>query len=560
MDRIDLPVEAVSINGQYIEDAIDGYMTVKTSGRESLEPEIENFDSTTADGEKIKNIRYSSRTIKVNFFLQAKNLEELRKKLNHLQNLLSMEEADFVFNDESDKYFTGKPYITSDIKDYKNALAGTYEIYCAYPFKRSVNLYEVSIPTSAEGASSEFLINYNGNEPARPVLTAEFPVGTGEDYSQDGDCGFVAFIDDDENIIQLGNPDAIDLDEFNKADSLINASLSSIAGWNTSGGNNFKNMPITGNMTTGNITDTYWGKGKGQTMAFAKPALSANGTSWHGSTLYKDTTGAINFDISAVHRMCANAATELGYFEIGAYTIETSPKLVAGIAIDKETSGTTATVRYIVGGKQVGTASIDLSYYNTNFGYCKRTAVYTTKYYYKTVKVKKKKKKVKYSRQVLKGYNYTQSNLNILISKSGNTIYFTVGNVAKKSFPAGDAENFAAKRVICNYGRYRNNAALHTNATASIRFTQNPSGAFADIPNVFTSGDIVEADCNDASVTIRRIGTDEGISAPEYGARGNNWEEFVIKPGTNAITAIWSDWVDENYKPKITIAYNEVYK
>ena len=46
MDRTDLPVEAVKINGSYIEDLIPGYTTVITSGREALEAEVEWYDST----------------------------------------------------------------------------------------------------------------------------------------------------------------------------------------------------------------------------------------------------------------------------------------------------------------------------------------------------------------------------------------------------------------------------------------------------------------------------------------------------------------------------------
>ena len=87
----------------------------------------------------------------------------------------------------------------------------------------------------------------------------------------------------------------------------------------------------------------------------------------------------------------------------------------------------------------------------------------------------------------------------------------------------------------------------------------NPAGTFADIPNVFTSGDIVEADCNDASVYLKHANTEDGHLAPQFGALGNDWEEFTLVKGVNIINAVWSDWVNSDYKPTLKILYNEVY-
>lgn len=561
MDRTDLPIEAPSIDGQYIEDAIQGYKTIMTRGREALQPEITNYSSTLTDGEQVKSVRYGARTIEVDFLLMADSMEDMRDKIDHLNNLLSMDEADFVFNDESDKFYTGKPSITSDVTDYKNGLQGTYQIYCAFPFKRSVELKEISIPNTENEYDCEFLINYLGSYPSRPVLTAEFAGALeGGTYSQDGDCGYIAFIDDDENIIQLGNPDVIDVDEFALAANLANDSFSSISGWTINGGKNYKGASIKGSISVANIKDTYWKSGKGQTLPFAKPSFTSDLTTWHGPTLWKNTSGALNFEIAIVHRMCAYSSSQLGTFEVGAYNVSGSTlAMVAGVVIDKSASGTSATVRYIVNGKQVGTNTIDLSYYNTSFGYCKRTAIYKTQYYTNKKKNKKTSKKTKYSRKVFSYYKYTQSNLNTTIKKTGTQVTFKVGNLAARTFTNTEIENIPAHNISFHFGRYKGNAVLHTNAVNSVKFTNNPSEAFAEIPNVFTAGDIVEADCNDASVYIRREGTEEGQPSPQYGAVGNNWEAFSLQPGTNAIKVIWSDWVDVNYKPKVTISYNEVF-
>ena len=567
MDRTDLPGEAVMINGQYIEDAIPGYTTIITSGREGVARELNTYSVGAADGETFKSTRVPAQSIKVDFALKGSSMTDLWNKRDHLMNLLSQDEADFVFNDEPDKFYTGRTVFNEgEAKDYHNAMTGSYTIYRTYPFKRSVDVITLTSDDAegvvVDGNTATFTFDYNGTYPARPVLQAQFAGAlSGGDYSEDGDCGYVAFVDSDENIIQLGNPDALDLDAYVAAATLINRTFTTVSGWQTSGGNTWGNKSIDGSTAAANITDTYWNKGQGQTMSFARPT-HVSGTGWHGPILWLNTAGAVNFDLALVHRLCASANAQLGTFECGAYN-STSGKMIAGFVIEKTGAGTTGTVRYIVNGVQRGTDTVDLSYYNTNFGYCKRTAVYTTQKYTVTVtkKVKGKKKKVKETRtrQVQSGWSYTQSNLNSSIKKSAGQVTFKIGNLAARSFNDSDIEDVVAHNVSLHFGRSGNAAALHTNAVNSVRFTRQPTTAFADIPNVFTAGDIVEADCNDASVYIMHAGTVEGQLEPQYGALGNNWEDFVLHKGQNVITASWSDWVNANYKPTIRIMYNEVF-
>lgn len=201
-----LPSEAVSIDGTFIENVISGYRTLYVSGRESLGVEIDGQVVSAADGEQFKNQRYPARILTVGFQLIAESNSDFREKFNHLNNLLAVdsEGADFVFNDESDKFFTGYPIFNCEVDPGLNAVTGEWEIYCPYPFKRSVAVVEAT-PTTVNDHSAQFTINYNGTYPARPILQAEFAgAKSGGDYSDDGDCGFVAFIDDEENIIQLG--------------------------------------------------------------------------------------------------------------------------------------------------------------------------------------------------------------------------------------------------------------------------------------------------------------------------------------------------------------------
>ena len=93
-----LPSEAVSINGQYLESVVEGYRTLYTKGRESLAVELNTYSVGVADGETFKFKRYPARTLKVGFQLVAPDTWEFRRRFNQLNNLLSLDEADFIYN------------------------------------------------------------------------------------------------------------------------------------------------------------------------------------------------------------------------------------------------------------------------------------------------------------------------------------------------------------------------------------------------------------------------------------------------------------------------------
>lgn len=545
-----LPVEAVSLNGTYLENIIEGYRTLYVKGRESLATELNTFSVGVADGETFKNRRYPARTLTIGFQLLCPDEEEFRLRFNQLNNILSIEQADFIFNDEKDKFFTGYPIMDADIEAGRNNVTGEWTIYCTYPFKRSVE--PITLTSTEDGVISgntaTFTFNYKGVIPAHPVLRCEFASAKeGGDYNEDGDCGFVAFMDSDENIIQLGNPEVIDVDELNANGTLANSEFTALTDWTADG------------ISVGNITDTYWNRGAGQTMAFAKGI----------GALSRSTAGAVGFEFDIVQRLCVSSSGQTGSFKA---LLKNGDKTVVGYTIVKTGSGTSATVNYIINDRIVGRDTIDISYYNTSFGYCNRTPVYVTQTYQQKVityvkkKVKtKKKKKAKYvtskvvsyvtkTRQVQDGWNYTQSNLNSGISRDGGVVTFSVGNMPDRTYKVSDIESTPVYDVV-----FETTGNFHTNAIRSCAFIRKAGVPFAEIPNVFTAGDIVEADCNDANVCLYRSGSMDGHLEPEYGALGNDWEDFEITVGTNVIRAVWSDWVNENYKPIVKIIYNEVY-
>lgn len=270
-----LPSEALRINGEYIENLIPGYRTLNVSGREALSPEIETYETGIRDGSKLKSRRYPARTITVKYQLIAESNEAFRAAYNKLGGLLDVQNAELVFNDEQDKFFIGTPSGLGEIEPGSNAVVGEIAFQCNDPFKYSVDEFEVE-PSPNE---QSVLFEYNGTYKAYPKLEAEFY--NESEVSEDGesssaltgagDCGYIAFFNEDEKIIQLGNPDETDTGTYAKAQTLVNQEFKNEAAWGkaasvlwsaNNGILNYAGIVQTGSVAmgagsyTGGVTDT----------------------------------------------------------------------------------------------------------------------------------------------------------------------------------------------------------------------------------------------------------------------------------------------------------------
>ena len=232
-----LPSEAVKINGEYIENQISGYRTLNVTGREALSPDVLSYETGVRDGSKLKSKRFPERIITIRYQLKADSNEAFREAYNKLGGILNVENAEWIFHDEQDKFFIGTPCIIDTVNPGRNAVVGEFEILCTDPFKYSVIEYEAEPDLDA----SSILIDYNGTYKAFPTLEADFYSET--DVAEDGetagtltgagDCGYVAFFNEDEKIIQLGNPDEVDGTAVAKSQTLINQTFLSSTAWGT---------------------------------------------------------------------------------------------------------------------------------------------------------------------------------------------------------------------------------------------------------------------------------------------------------------------------------------
>lgn len=229
-----IPAEALQINGELIETQIEGYHTLYVQGREALSPEINTYEIGTKNGEIRKNKRYPARTITVGYQLIAESAEAFREAYNKLGRILNVDDAEIIFNDEPDKFFIGTPSEVSEIDTGLNSVKGEFKILCLDPLKYSVAEYEAEPLDDDKGT---ILVDYGGTYESFPILEADFYQETeGEDttLSGHGDCGYVAFFNEQEKIIQIGDPDEEDgSNEYAKSQTLINQTFESADDWGT---------------------------------------------------------------------------------------------------------------------------------------------------------------------------------------------------------------------------------------------------------------------------------------------------------------------------------------
>ena len=539
-----LPSEALKINGVYLENKVTGYRTLYVKGREMLAPDIETYETGVRDGSILQSKRFPARTITVGYQLIASSAEAFRAAFNALNAALDVEEAELIFADEPDKFFIGTPFGRGDVPAGRNAITGEFDILCVDPFKYSVQEYEVT-PTLDDGTT--FAIQYNGTYRSYPTLVAEFADeddDTSGGLTGNGDCGYVAFLSDDAAIIQLGDPDEPDTENYAKSQTLTKQIFTSYNATVAS------KWPInTGRTSSSAVTATgtvVVGKDAGNVRMLVANSYGT-GTEWHGPSITRTIpadasghVGAKNFRLSYKQRMCMGQGKkdtkQRGLFQCLLVNVSGSKRtIVAGLSVNKNKTGKQALLKLYVNGKTVHTQYIDLTYHNKYFGYKKVV----------TEKIKKKGKVIKKKRII-------QPVLSSTIRKYGKTVTFNIGGI-KKAFKVSAIANTEVHEITFLMGKYASVTPLTYNGLFWAKFISDSCETFRDIPNKFSAGDVVEADCEDGEIYLN------DARAPELGALGNDWETFYLEPGTNQIGVAWSDWVPAGSAPNCKIRYREVF-
>ena len=198
-----LPTEAMSYNGVYLENEIDGYRTLSVTGRELMESEVTDQEIDGMDGSYYRYKTTPARTITVKYQLRARGSREFRDAFNKMNKLLSCEQVKVIFNDESDKYFIGTKTSNTQVDGGSNNVIGEIEIYCSDPCKYST--------TEKEFTATDGVLNI--------VNEGTVPVSIDYDIQTTSETGYIGLVSEN-GIMQYGKIEELDGETYKQSEWL----------------------------------------------------------------------------------------------------------------------------------------------------------------------------------------------------------------------------------------------------------------------------------------------------------------------------------------------------
>lgn len=508
-----LPSEALMFNGNYLENVIPGYRTLYVSGREVLGTEITDLETGVSDGTKYRRKRYQPRTIVVGYQLIAEDTAAFRDAYNKLNALLDAEQATLIFADEPDKYYIGTKQGTSEVPAGKNMITAELEFYCADPFKYSVEEYTVS-PTADDGKT--FVVSYNGTYRAYPSFQAVMQ----------SDNGLVGFVNDAKKILQFGDADETDGETYKKSELVTNytncLSWPQDAKWKDDTGSDFLHSTgkTAGTLSTVGIS----GGTKALLLADSGYSKTSHTSGWNGAMKSIDIVDSSG-NKGATHLYCyMNSWFETGLMgQTGCQAVafcDASGKMICCQEIYKnDKSGNTAHMVMWIGGnspRAVKSYKFEPSYHEED-------------------------------------NPYNQARGHSDMQKHGEKIrFYWWGEYPEFTVPElKDVKVCSVKLFIGQWGdRNMSKQYVTRNYFRGISIRIDNVEKWRDIPNKFAANQVLTVDCRNGEVTL------QGLPRQDLGALGNDWENFCLRPGTNQIQCIASDWA---VKPIYTMKYREVY-
>ena len=131
-----LPSVAMEFNGKYIENELNGYETLKVSGRETIGVEL--ISEPTHEGVITIDERLPHRELTITYELQADNNTEFQERFKMLRKLLTTnEQVPIKFLDEPDIVYFGRLSAMDTVPDDSNTIVSTFVIHCDTPYKFS---------------------------------------------------------------------------------------------------------------------------------------------------------------------------------------------------------------------------------------------------------------------------------------------------------------------------------------------------------------------------------------------------------------------------------------
>ena len=450
--------EALTIDGDYIENNVMGYTTLSVSGRESLNYDIADSDRPIGvDGQDYFGKRLPARKIVITFRLEAESADMFMANYRALKRFCSGKDRVLRFADEPSAHYNGT-LINLDAPD-SGMLRVVSEMtwYCADPY-----LVDDDVTTVTASAVNGILTATIDNYGSAPI----FPTYKITHNSENGYIGIVH----SGGAFEMGNRDEADTTTYTKSERL----LSGFSAFTAYTGTNKQDSAITLNGTLKLNGDWLQADSLG------------SGSYWHGgcmrAALPADSNGEVgakNFYCWWESRFMTGAIGQTGFSQV--VLTDENDAFIASFNTNKsDMSGNSASVNILVPVTGIyRTFTITPSVYEEN------------------------------------PYRYDHGAEDILKEGSKLRFYFC------GKYYSIDVPSIADKKVTYIYiviGQYGTSSKYITvNQIGKFSATKNMVEQQKDIPNRYAAGSEVVVDTSDDSIMIDGLPhNDELVTGSEF--------------------------------------------
>lgn len=493
-----LPSEALQIDGEYIENLIDGYRTLYVSGRELLESEITDREIDRISGSEYLESRNTTRNITVGYQLLCKTTREFRDKFNKLSSILSKEQVKLIFADEPDKYFIGTKSSVGDVESGRMNVRGEFTFYCCDPCKYSSA--EKQFPGVQQDGYQTITIQNNGTE----WCDVDYEI------AHKHENGFIGLVSQ-YGVIQLGKEEEADGENYKASENLFDGySL-----FQDDHGTSYQNPENTtqGTLEVRNVA--------GYNVMALKGGQAASGY-WNGGmktlTIPADSEGrrgAKNFYCYTQHWFEAGLMGQTGAQTIAFLTGDN--EVICAMSINKsDSAGNTARVEWFAPGNTLlRQEEFQPTAYEGN------------------------------------PFNLKMGCHNDFLKEGEKLRIFWYGSYMERNIP--EIKDMECEKIQIWIGQWgdRNltNQYVTHNYLKSIRFRKDNVDKYKDVPNRYRAGDVVSIDGESTKVYVN------GMPAKGDEINGSNYPK--VPPGTTEVQFCYSSF--SSPPPQIKAKIREVY-
>lgn len=485
----------IKFDGKWLEAQVPGFQVISVSGRELMSYDVNEKKIPGIDGASYTGSEIGSRDIEVTYRLCAPMLEARQIRMNKLNSLLKVREAQLIFADELDKY-----YIASSAE----ADGSKIVFHCADPFK-----YSTAEKTFAMDSAGTIMVENTGS----------VPVPIRYEITHNHENGYVG-IASEHGAMEFGKREEADGVTYQQMEHLLSISNFVSAPNDTNGHDVMHpNYGCKGTMKTmGYNGRTYLcldnpgaasGNAYGALRTLAIPADS-NGAS-----------GALNWYLYGHLCFWASQMGQTGEMTVNVVTADN--KLIAGMTWYKtDMSGNTGVYEITVGG-QASSA--------VNAGHVLRSWTYQTNH--------------------LHSENPWYADWgHVDLKKEGSKITFFYWGQYHTFYIPEIANLVAAKvQVSCKVWAQQPNKRMYCAGFDTLDFYKSNVSKWRDVPNRYWQGSKLEIDGNTGQFLVA------GMPKPQDEILGTKW--FKAEPGETEVKLYFSSFCSP--KPTVVARIREAW-